>query len=253
MVFKSGTSFHKNKYRLPAVLAGFFLIFILAYGCDYPGPPQAKKTHLYQIGTIEKLKQGNFDGIRPLEILPQNSAVIGLGTIDGLDGELVIVSGNYYQVNGKGSLVQMEGARLSPFASAVVFTAPHVQTVDEPMTLATLPAFLLSQFDDKGRPYAIRVSGKFTSLVTRSIDKQVKPYRDLKTTTSEQKLFLFNDRAATLVGFYAPDSFGGQMMAGLHLHGITADGLSGGHVLDFSSTSLTVEWLPIEEATFYLQ
>lgn len=46
--------------------------------------------------------------------------------------------------------------------------------------------------------------------------------------------FEFADISGTMVGFYCPDYVEGLNVPGYHVHFITKDGTSGGHVLDFN-------------------
>ena len=70
--------------------------------------------------------------------------------------------------------------------------------------------------------------------------RQDAPFWETKTLaemTLEQVETQLTDRAGTLVGFWAPAIYQGIAVAGLHLHFLADDRLSGGHVLEVTVDS----------------
>ncbi|HZO77342.1 MAG TPA: acetolactate decarboxylase [Solirubrobacteraceae bacterium] len=60
--------------------------------------PEARRHTLFQTSTIEALLGGAFDGDLPLSELLQHGD-LGLGTLNGLDGELVVIDGHAWRAN----------------------------------------------------------------------------------------------------------------------------------------------------------
>jgi acetolactate decarboxylase len=81
--------------------------------------------------------------------------------------------------------------------------------------------------------YAIRITGSFTNLHTRTVMAQTPPYRPLTTATQEQAETVFDHATGTLVGFRTPEFQQGISVAGYHLHFLDSERTGGGHVLDF--------------------
>ena len=93
----------------------FPALLIILLGCS-----GTKTQELVQISTIDALLQGVYDGNTSLQTLSENGN-FGIGTLNGLDGELILLDGNFYQVRGDGKVYQPELSALSPFASVTYF------------------------------------------------------------------------------------------------------------------------------------
>jgi acetolactate decarboxylase len=95
---------------------------------------------------------------------------------------------------------------------------------------------------DAGRIQALRVSGRFTALKVRSVPRQVEPYPVLERVVAEQQVVReLKDIAGTMVGYRFPDVAGTIAPPAFHLHFISADGSTGGHVLDFTLAAGRIE------------
>jgi acetolactate decarboxylase len=171
----------------------------------------------------ELLKEGNF----------------GLGTFDGLDGEMVVVDGECLRMRADGTVTPADHADMTPFAVVVNFVADETIQVTEPMTMAGL--FALVGHESDNYLYAVRVHGHFESVVTRTVRAQEKPYRPLRQAVKGQATMDFADLDGMLVGFESPLYERGIGIPGGHVHFIDSARERGGHVLDFVLTKGTVE------------
>jgi acetolactate decarboxylase len=90
-------------------------------------------------------------------------------------------------------------------------------------------------------PYAIKITGVFTTLQTRSVPKQTKPYPPLAQVVKTQSTFDFSNVTGVMVGFRLPTYMSGVGAVGYHLHFLTADRKAGGHVLKCQVQRVTVE------------
>ena len=81
--------------------------------------------------------------------------------------------------------------------------------------------------------YAIRISGRFSDMSTRTVLAQTPPYPPLIEATQGQAETRFTDAAGTLAGFRMPDYDQGISVAGYHLHFLDDNHSEGGHALDF--------------------
>jgi acetolactate decarboxylase len=158
---------------------------------------------------------------------------LGLGTLNGLDGELVVVDGAAYRADVEGVLHPVAPPTLTPFAVVTPFAADVTVALRGPLTLQQL----LAEVDRHlpGGPalaHAIRVDGHFTRVRARSVPRQTPPYRPLAEVVAEQHVFELPDGDATLVGFRFPSGSDAINVTGHHLHVADAARARGGHVFD---------------------
>ncbi|WP_440947251.1 acetolactate decarboxylase [Methanosarcina sp. T3] len=186
---------------------------------------------LYQVSTIDALLQGVYDGVLPVAEL-ETHGDFGIGTFDGLEGEMLALDGNYYQIKTDGIAYPVSGEMTTPFATVTCFEADENFRLEEPANLSELEAFLDMNLPSENLFYAARVDGNFSYIKARSVPRQEKPYPKLADAVSTQSVFEFENISGTLVGFRAPEYVKGVNVPGYHLHFITADRSAGGHVLD---------------------
>ncbi|AKB33785.1 Alpha-acetolactate decarboxylase [Methanosarcina siciliae HI350] len=186
---------------------------------------------LYQISTIDALLQGVYDGILPVAAL-ETHGDFGIGTFDGLEGEMLALDGNYYQIKTDGIAYPVSGEMTTPFATVTFFEADENFRLEEPVNLTELEAFLDLKLPSENLFYAVRVDGNFSYIKARSVPRQEKPYPKLADAVSTQSVFEFENISGTLVGFRTPEYVKGVNVPGYHLHFITEDRRAGGHVLD---------------------
>jgi len=186
---------------------------------------------LYQISTIDALLQGVYEGILPVAEL-ETHGDFGIGTFDGLEGEMIALDGNYYQIKTDGIAYPVSGEMTTPFATVTHFEADENLRLEEPANLTELEAFLDLYLPSENLFYAVRVDGNFSYIKARSVPRQEKPYPKLADAVSTQSVFEFENISGTLVGFRTPEYVKGVNVPGYHLHFITADRSAGGHVLE---------------------
>lgn len=194
---------------------------------------------LYQVSTIDALLQGVYDGaisVRELE----THGDFGIGTLDGLDGEMLALDGNYYQVKSDGIAYPVSENMTTPFATVTYFEADENLRPEKPMNLTELEQYLDLNLPSENFFYAVKIEGNFSYLKARSVPKQAPPYRKLSDVVANQTIFEFENVSGTLVGFRTPDYVSSINVPGYHLHFITENRSAGGHVLEFELESGTV-------------
>ncbi len=197
---------------------------------------------LYQVATIESLLQGIYDGGISIGALKQRGDT-GLGTFQALDGEMVVLDGEVYQVRGDGSVKQVQDIMETPFACVTFFEPEFLVHVDGLKSLDHLAQLVASAVEQRPNTiYAIRAQGRFDKVRTRSVRKQEKPYPPLIEAVKDQPEFTLDDTHGVLVGFWMPQLVNGLNVPGLHVHYLTNDHEAGGHVLDVQAQSLDI-WL----------
>lgn len=185
---------------------------------------------LFQYSTIDALLGGLFDGKMTLKDLKYKGD-FGLGTLNGIDGELVMIEGQAYHVSAGGKAeIPADSSRI-PFATVSFFGADTTLKLDGVASLDQLNAAVLKQLPSKNVFYAILIDGQFSHLKARAIPKQEPPYAPLAEVVKKQVVVQFSGEG-TLVGYYSPSFVKGVNVPGFHWHFLTADRKGGGHVLD---------------------
>ena len=222
---------------------GLVLAFVLGYvsGGVLPSmEPVRDRDLLYQVSTYSALAGGAYDPVEPVRTLMENGD-FGLGTFEGLNGEMVVVDGTCYQVRSDGIARPADPSLGVPFA-AVTFFSPDI-TVPGIVAgnLTRLDDAINAHLTDPNLFYAIRIDGTFPYVKVRSPPAQVKPYPPLADALAHQVVYEYRNVTGTVVGLYTPAAAAGLNVAGYHFHFITADRSRGGHVLDISAAGDTAE------------
>lgn len=207
--------------------------------------PEHPEHELFQTSTVQALLEGAFDGDVTLDQLLEHGD-LGLGTLNGLDGELIILDGEVWKANLDCTLAQPRGSVRTPYAVVVQFTPGDPIELTEPLAGEDLEQWLRARGHVSDKPDAIRIDGRFDHVHMRSVPKQVRPYPPLADAIDHQHLVECDDVAGTMVGFRFPDPLEGIEMAGFHLHFVTDDRMHGGHVLSHRVREGTVK---VDEAT----
>lgn len=208
-----------------------FSAVILLVGCQVKQMPKVEEQKLYQVSTIDALLQGDYDGYTSLKEI-SGKGNFGIGTVDGLDGELILESGIFYQVKADGKVYRPPVELKTPFASVVNFSPEDSVEIGD-ISFMQLKNLIDSLVSSKNYFYAIRLEGVFDSVRTRSVPVQRKPYPALSVVTQNQPEFSIRQTQGRLTGFFCPDFAKGINVPGYHLHYLSEDKQAGGHLLDF--------------------
>jgi acetolactate decarboxylase len=166
----------------------------------------------------------------------------GLGTVDQLDGELIVLDGVAYHVTADGAVHQLPGEQTTPFAAVTFFEPDLSGALPAGMSLPELQQALDLLLPSPNIFYAIKITGTFAYVKTRSVPKQEnKPYPILSEIVKTQPEFEFNSIQGTLVALRAPQFVEGINVPGYHFHFLTHDLRGGGHVLELETLSGQVE------------
>lgn len=188
---------------------------------------------VYQFSTISALLEGVYDGdVTVAEILGHGD--FGLGTFNQLDGEMVVLDGVCYRLRADGTASLAAPTDRTPFAAVTRFHSDFEISIDARTERAAVTDAIDRQIESPNLIYAIRISGHFPEVRTRTVMAQEPPYLPLTEATEEQAETVFTDVSGTVVGFRTPDFEQGISVAGYHLHFLDGERTGGGHVLDFT-------------------
>ena len=185
---------------------------------------------LFQASTIGALLEGAYDGDLSFAELAEHGD-LGLGTLNGLDGEMIALEGCFYRADVDGNVSEVDAAGRTPFAVVARFKPTIDARVEGPLGHGDLLARLDELTPPGAASCAIRLDGRFDLVRARSVPRQHPPYRPLTEVVAEQHVFELRDVAGTMLGFRFPDYVEGIEVGGYHLHFISEDRARGGHVL----------------------
>jgi acetolactate decarboxylase len=194
---------------------------------------------LFQVSTSTALVEGVYGGVVTIGELKQHGS-FGLGTFDGLDGEMLALDGHFYQVLGDGTVREARDDARAPFAVVTEFRAERELVLDHVESFDDLTAQLDRGRDTGNLFFAVRMDGHFSEIRTRALCRTPSGVSLIKAT-AHQPEFALTDVSGTAVGFWTPLYARTINVAGWHLHFVTGDRTGGGHVLDCQATDLLVQ------------
>lgn len=205
---------------------------------------------LYQHGTLAALVPGLFAGTLTVNELLKHGDT-GIGTMDGLNGELIILNGVVYQATASGEVVKVDGDAKVPFAN-VHFVHLEESTPIANLTYLELKDVATKRLKSQNLFSYLSVHGTFSSMKTRVVHGQQPPYPTLTETASQQEIFDAANVTGTLTGYYSPALYAGVTSPGFHLHFLSDTHEMGGHVLDCQLTDGELAIQPLNQLQFHL-
>ncbi|MEJ2560500.1 MAG: acetolactate decarboxylase [Anaerolineae bacterium] len=193
-------------------------------------PGALEGSRVYLCAPINALVEGIYEEKIPFTQIKEHGD-FGLGTFDHLDGEMVMIEGQIYQITADGHVNQVEEQALTPFSCVIFYQPASHEEIEGEMSYAAFLAWLQGLLPSPNIFYALRIDGRFANVKVRSVPKQ-ECYRPLVEVAAEQPVFEFSDIEGTLAGFYTPAFLASLSVPGLHLHFLSADLQRGGHLLE---------------------
>ena len=187
---------------------------------------------LYQVSTIDALMLGVYDGVQSIGELKKHGD-FGIGTFDGLDGEMIVLDGKVYQAKADGRVYLVMDNATTPLATVTYFNHDFSVTTDDFMNFTMFSTGMSARLPSENMIYAVRVHGTFPWMKMQAIPAQQKPYPTLTDAAKNQSIYTYTNATGTIVGFYTPEFFKGLNVPGYHLHFLSDDHQTGGHILDF--------------------
>src|SRR4051794_7288420 len=158
---------------------------------------------VFQTSTLDALLDGGFDGDVSFAELATHGD-FGLGTLNGLDGEMIALEGRFLRADVDGRITEVDPAARTPFAVLTWFAPTVSFSLDEPSDHAALVREI-NRHAPPGSPVcAVRIEGAFDVVHARSVPRHEPPYSSLDQIAHEQHVFDFADVEGTMVGFRFP-------------------------------------------------
>ena len=193
---------------------------------------------VFQVSTSGALVAGVYDREVSVQTILQHGN-FGLGTFANLDGEMVVVDGHVYQIQGSGRVPEATRDAGVPFA-VVTWFKPETE-----VSIASVGGYrnLQVRCDEFRRSgnifYAFRLDGHFKRMRTRAV-KPPQPGTRLVDAAKAQSEFTFVDIDGSLVGLWSPGFSSAFSVDGYHFQFLSADRHHGGHLLDIEADELAL-------------
>jgi acetolactate decarboxylase len=213
-------------------------------------PGSASAATVWQLAPAQMLIEGGYDGILSVAEV-QRHGDHGLAGADRLNGEMVLVDGQFYQFLASGRVVQPSSAMRLPFAAVTRWQGGRDIHVQPGLVYGGMAA-LTPQMPDTNAFYAVRIEGTWDTLVVRTFREQARPYPPLKIAEQNQVVDTLVNVRGTMVGFRQPPYAMPMTLPNYHLHFITADRSRGGHVLDFRARDVRMQVSERPEFTVHM-
>ncbi|MGM0770445.1 MAG: acetolactate decarboxylase [Halobacteriota archaeon] len=198
---------------------------------DLKGLDTIAEDVLYQVSTIDALLEGLYGGQMSIAELKLHGDT-GLGTFDSLDGEMVIIDGDVYQIKADGIVYPVDDTATTPFAAVTYFESDSIIELNEDINSSEVSLLIEEMVPSENLMYAIRIDGTFSKMTVRSVPAQEQPFPLLvDVIAAEQVVFELEDVEGTIVGFWLPYYVEGINVPGYHFHFIDSGREKGGHVL----------------------
>ncbi|MBR3226788.1 MAG: acetolactate decarboxylase [Atopobiaceae bacterium] len=195
------------------------------------------ENRMYQVSTLQALALGYTRAVVSAEELLLKGDT-GLGTFEGVDGEMIVMEGRCYRADQDGRVSVVAPTTGVPFAAVArlygeqrfdLGRMPDIESVRSELTRKIEERFGLNSM------HVVRIDGEFEKVDARSESPYKSHHVTLKEILGEtQRAFVFKNIRGSLVGVYFPDYMDGINMPGWHLHFLSEDRTKGGHVFDVS-------------------
>ena len=194
----------------------------------------------YQTSMMSALIAGLYQGDFTIAQLLEHGD-FGIGTFNDLDGEMIVLGKKVYQLTSKGDVRLVDHSITTPFASVVKFEPTTVENHLSELSRDALEAMLNQGLIEHNAINAIRLTGQFSYVKTRTVPAQQRPYPPMVEVVKHQPIREVEHVSGVMIGFKIPDYMIGINVPGYHFHFLSDDRSTGGHVNDFILTKGKLE------------
>ena len=244
---------YMKKKFLAAALAGCLSLGVATGAAQGQAAP-ADRESIAQVALLQSLAQGYFGGtITAGELLALGDT--GIGTFEGLNGEMIVLDGKMYQALGDGRVIVTPDSAIIPYATVTFFDKDIPVALQNVKNKAALEKELNRYVQQWGANsfYMVKIPAEFSSILFRSEYGSQPPYPTLvEALKGKQTEFTEKNIKGTIVGLYCPSYMGELNSVGWHFHFISDDRKKGGHVLELSLKNATAHLDQTDKFTMIL-
>lgn len=205
---------------------------------------------IFQVSTLQALSLGYTRAVTSVrEFLRHGNT--GLGTFEGVDGEMIVIDGQCYQANEHGAVIRAASETGIPFAVIAdcgqgrkieIGPCSSIDALKEGLDCAIDEAFELNSM------HVVRINGLFEKIYARSESGMLTNHVELKDILKNRQLdFTFEHTEGSIIALHFPNYMDGINAAGWHLHYIDHERTRGGHVFNLSFEKAEVIINPISQ------
>ncbi|MBR1737350.1 MAG: acetolactate decarboxylase, partial [Firmicutes bacterium] len=140
---------------------------------------------IFQVSLLQGLTLGDYYGSLTIKELKEKGDT-GIGTFEGVNGELIMLDGEVYRAKSDGSVEVAPDDETIPFSNVTFFDADTTEEISGITNINDLKNYLNGKVEEfgKNRFYMIRIDGSFKKVSARSELKQEEPYKTLAEALS---------------------------------------------------------------------
>lgn len=238
----------KTKFALATTVG------LLAGNIVYAAPAQIERESIAQVALLQSLAQGYFGGTITAGEL-RTVGDTGIGTFEGLNGEMIVLDGKIYQALGDGRVIVCPDETIIPYATVTFFDHDEKLDLQNIKNKADFEKALNEFVQQHGENsfYMVKLNAEFSSILFRSEYGSKEPYPTLvEALKGKQTEFNEKNIKGTLVGLYCPSYMGELNSVGWHFHFISDDKKKGGHILELSLKKGTIHFDKTDKFTMIL-
>ena len=217
-------------------------------------PSLVERESINQVALLQSLAQGYLGGtIKVKDIRAVGDT--GIGTFEGVNGEMIVLDGTVYQALGDGRVVVADDKVVVPYATVTMFDDDATIDLTNIADKAAFEKALDKAVNEYGKNsfYMVKMHAEFPSILFRSEYGSQPPYPTLlEALKGKQTEFTATNIKGTLVGLYCPNYMSGLNTPGWHFHFISDDKKQGGHILELSLNKGTVHFDKTDKFTMML-
>ncbi len=227
---------------------------LLAVGLSEANAEQPDRESIAQVALLQSLAQGYFGGtVTAKELISRGDT--GIGTFEGLNGEMIALDGVIYQALGDGTVIVAPDTTIIPYATVTFFDNDYEVKVTDIKNKADFEKVMNAVVKEHGVNsfYMVKLHTEFESILFRSEYGSKAPYPTLvEALKGKQTEFTEKNIKGTLVGLFCPSYMGELNSPGWHFHFISDDRKKGGHILELSVKDATVYFDKTDKFTMIL-
>jgi acetolactate decarboxylase len=206
--------------------------------------PADNRGFIYHYSVLKALDNGVLEGTMKVSDLLEHGDH-GLGTFNGLNGEMIVLDQKVYRITPVGDVVEAGDDILIPYTIVSFFEADKSISYEANgnMDYNNLISMMDTELPSQNQFYAFRITGNFKYIKCGGVDRQERPYdKTILEILAERPIYEREDIRGTLVGFWCPEYIGDINTRGFHLHFLADDRSMGGHLIAFEASSLDIQY-----------
>lgn len=119
-----------------------------------------------------------------------------------MDGELIVLDGEGYQLKSDGTVNKVTANMTSPFAVMAFFEEHQKINILQPTSYEEIQKIIVENLPSLNLFYGIKINGLFSEIKTRTVSWQEKPYPTLVKASEQQGILNVKNTNGDIVGFW---------------------------------------------------